>query len=164
MCQFGNLQATISYVFIYQVSSGLRLPRGPCLGMSCPSEGLVTQANDHLPRRSQIWRQVLLGDFLFKLAILLLFSYNLVVVFLQSCATSLSYYLAEIVLFFLSDSVPLLQVDSSKTELDIRASRSVNAMGLCIIIWFLMYMTHICICTSSLSDLFSIPKLGNVSG
>ena len=27
-----------------------------------------------------------------------------------------------------------------------------------------MYMTHICICTSSLSDLFSIPKLGNVSG
>ena len=54
LCQFGNLQATISYVFIYQVSSGLRLPRGPCLGMSCPSEGLVTQANDHLPRRSQI--------------------------------------------------------------------------------------------------------------
>lgn len=31
----------------------------------------------------------------------------------------------------LLDSVPLLQVDSSKTELDIRASRSVNSIGMC---------------------------------
>lgn len=38
----------------FQISGRPRLSGGPCLGMSCQSEGLVTQITDELSRRSQI--------------------------------------------------------------------------------------------------------------
>lgn len=41
------------YSFYFQVSSGLGLPWGPCLGVYCQSKGLVAQVIDQLPGRSQ---------------------------------------------------------------------------------------------------------------
>ena len=40
----------------------------------------------------------------------------------------------KLIFIFLVDSVPLLQVDSSKMDLDIRESRSVASLGVCCVI------------------------------